>query len=106
MPSCSVCGGETDLLVNDVPICPDCDEAIVGQEARSFAEVIKALMVAGNEYREALASHEDVRYMCSGLDPGNPYRTTLLRHADARLETACSAYENALRDFNGFKHES
>ena len=106
MPSCSVCGGETDLHVNGVPICPACDQALVDMEARSFAELNEALLLARKEYCEALAAHEDVRYMSSALDPGNPYGTMLRRHADARVEAACSAYEKALRHFNAFKRGS
>jgi hypothetical protein len=63
----------------------------------------EALLLARKEYCEALAAHEDVRYLSSDLDPGNPYSTMLLRHADARVEAACSAYEKALRDFNAIK---
>ena len=103
MPSCSVCGEQTDLHVNGVPICPACDQAIVDTEVRSYAELSKTLVLARKEYCEALANHEDVGYMCSALDPGNPYSTMLLRHADARVEAACSTYEEALRDFNAFK---
>ena len=106
MPSCSVCGRETDLHVNGVPVCTACDQANDGTEARSFAELNEALLLARKEYCEALAAHEDVRYMCSALDPGNPYRITVLRHADARVKAACSAYEKALGDFNRFEHES
>ena len=103
MPSCSVCGRETDLHVNGVPTCPACDQANDDTEARSFAELNEALVLARKEYCDALAAHEDVRYMCSALDRGNPYGITVLRHADARVKAACSAYEKALRDFNGFK---
>jgi hypothetical protein len=38
MPSCSVCGLETRLYVNGVPICPACDKALIGKERRSFAQ--------------------------------------------------------------------
>jgi hypothetical protein len=102
MPRCSVCSRETDLYLDGVPICLNCDQARVDKEARSFPESSEALVLGRIEYCEALAAHEDVRYMCSALDPGNPYSTTLLRHADARVEAACSAYENALRDFDAF----
>ena len=98
MPSCSVCGREIDLHGNGVPLCPDCDRANDDTEARSFAELSEALVLARKEYCDALAAHEDVRYMCSALDPGNPYGITVLRHADARVEAASSAYEKALRD--------
>jgi hypothetical protein len=96
VPSCSICGGETDLYVNDVPICPACDQVVVDTEARSFAELNEAPLLARKEYCEALAAHEDVRYRCSALEPGNPASTMLLRHADARVEGACSAYEKGI----------
>ena len=67
VPSCSICGGETDLYVNDVPICPACDQVVVDTEARSFAELNEAPLLARKEYCEALAAHEDVRYRCSAL---------------------------------------
>ena len=103
MSSCSVCGRETNLYLHSVPICLACDQAIVDKEARSFPQLIEAVALARIEYCEALVVHEDVRYMCSALDPGDPYGTTLLRHADTRVEAASSAYENALRDFDAFK---
>src|SRR5215467_6652939 len=34
-PRCSVCGQKSRLYVNGVPICPDCDKAIVRKAGRS-----------------------------------------------------------------------
>jgi hypothetical protein len=36
IPSCSVCGQQTRLYVNGVPICLACDKAIVGNVGRSL----------------------------------------------------------------------
>jgi hypothetical protein len=37
---------KSDLHVNGVPFCPDCDETMVGKDARSFAEVTEGVMRA------------------------------------------------------------
>jgi len=57
MPSCSVCGQETDLHVNGEPTCPECDKPVIGKESRSFEELNEALTLAAQEYFDALDNH-------------------------------------------------
>jgi hypothetical protein len=99
MPRCSVCGSETSLLLNGVPICPDCDKAIVGKKARSFAEVSEALALARQEYREAVADHSRADFLLGSLDPGNPAAMEAVCNTYARLEVASRAYGKALGEY-------
>jgi hypothetical protein len=91
IPSCSVCGLETRLYVNGVPICPDCDKAIIGTSGRSFAQVSEALTLARQEYSEALAGRR-----------GDPDDTEAIRKANARVDAASLAYAKALRNYRAF----
>jgi hypothetical protein len=99
IPSCSVCGVETRLYVNGVPICPDCDKAIVGNVGRSFAEVSEALTLARQEYREAVADHSRAESLLGSLDPGNPAASEAVRSTYNRLEATSLAYAKALREY-------
>jgi hypothetical protein len=87
MAGCSVCGQETSLQLNGVPICPTCADAVRDKAARSFAEVNEALTRARQEYCDALAGHR--------RDPDD---TEAIRKANARLDAASLAYAKALRD--------
>ena len=98
MPRCSVCGRETSLHLNGVPICPACDKAIVGNAGRSFAEVSEALTLARQEYREAVADHSRADFLLGSLDPGNPAAMEAVCNTYARLDAASLAYAKALRD--------
>jgi hypothetical protein len=90
MPRCSVCGSETSLLLNGVPICPTCGDAVRSKAGRSFAEVSEALTLARQEYSEALA------------DRGDPDDTKAIRKANARVDAASLAYAKALREYRAF----
>jgi hypothetical protein len=79
--TCSVCGEETRLYVNGLPICAYCDKVVIGQAGRAIAGVSEALTLARQEYRDAL------------------------RKAYFRLEAASSAYAKALREYRAFKRE-
>jgi|SRR5215467_14173501 len=91
MSPCSVCGRETDLHVNGVAFCPDCETAVIGNKSRSLEEVSRALEVARREYYDALAGHR-----------GDPDDTEA--KANARLDTASLAYAKALRDYRALFH--
>jgi len=106
MPGCSVCSQETNLHVNGVPICPDCDKAVIGNEEKSFAQVSEALTLARQEYRDALDDHSKVISFFGLQDPRNPAATESICAAYARLDAASFAYEKALRDFNAIKRRS
>jgi hypothetical protein len=101
--ACSVCGEETSLYLNGVPICPDCDKA--GKAGRAFAGVREALTLARQECRNALAAHSKMASSFGLLDPGNPAATEAIRNAYARIEAASLAYAKALRDYRAFKRE-
>ena len=103
MPSCSVCGRETSLHVNGVPICPECDKPVIGKERRSFEEVSEAFTLAQQEYFDALDDHSKAVGFLGLLDPGNPAATEAVRSASARLDAASLGYEQALREYRSFK---
>ena len=103
MPSCSVCSRETDLHVNGVPICPECDKPVIGKERRSLEEVSEALTLAGREYFDALDNHSKAVGFLGLLDPGNPAATEAVSSASARLDAASLGYEQALREYRSFK---
>jgi hypothetical protein len=69
--------------------------------ARSFAEAIKALTRARQEYFDALAGHSEAGSVDAGYEGG----AAAIRNADARLDTASLAYAKALRYYRAFKHE-
>jgi hypothetical protein len=92
MPSCSVCGRETDLHVNGVPMCPACDQAVISKEGRALEEVSQALTAARQEYYDALSG--------PGGDPDDTEAK-----ANARLDAASLAYAKALRDYRAFSRQ-
>jgi hypothetical protein len=94
MARCSVCGSQTRLLLNGVPRCPTCADAVRDKAARSFAEVSEALALARQEYSEALAGH-----------PGDPDDTEAIRKANARVDAASLAYAKALHDYRAFSRQ-
>jgi len=106
MPSCSVCGQETDLHVNGEPTCPECDKPVIGKESRSFEELNEALTLAAQEYFDALDNHSKAVGFLGLLDPGNPAATEAVSSASARLDAASLEYEQALREYRSFKRSS
>ena len=80
--------------MNGVPICPTCADAVRGKATRSITEVTEALMLARQEYYDALAGHG-----------GDPDDAEAIRKANARLDAASLAYSKALRDYRAFKRE-
>jgi hypothetical protein len=89
--------------VNGVPLCPDCDKHVIGNEGKSLAEVTEAMMLTREEYLDALADQSKAVRFFGLVDPGNPAATEAIRKVRARHDAASLAYAKALRDYREFK---
>jgi hypothetical protein len=79
---------------------------VIGNGEKSLAEVTEAMMLAREEYLDALADQSKVVRLFGFVDPGNPAATEAIRKVKTRRHAASLAYAKTLRDYRALLRES
>src|SRR5262245_40435400 len=98
MAQCIKCGSETELYINEEPVCLACSESA----PKSFSELILDLNEARIKYRVACTAERDASELYSAVDPNNLDGDFAMGNARRRRSQAFLKYRSALHDFNEY----
>jgi len=94
---CIHCGAETELYVQDVPVCTACDG--LPPIRTSLPQAGIRLDEARAKWRAAKLELEKMTELHADLQPGHPDTNRGLARANALLKEAAAEFQEALREY-------